>query len=76
MGSACSTHGSEEECIQDFGGNARRKETTGKTQTWVEDNVKMRLREIGWGVVGWINLVQYRDKWRALLNTVLNLQVP
>jgi hypothetical protein len=31
MSRACSTHGIEEECVQDFGGKSRRKETTGKT---------------------------------------------
>jgi hypothetical protein len=35
MGGACSTNGGEEECIQDIGGKARRKETTGKTKTQV-----------------------------------------
>jgi hypothetical protein len=33
MGKACSTNGGDEECIQDVGGKARRKETTGKTKT-------------------------------------------
>jgi hypothetical protein len=42
---------------------------------WV-DNIKMDLREIGWGGMGWIDLVQDRDQWRALLNTVMNLRVP
>jgi hypothetical protein len=41
---------------------------------WV-DNIKMDLREIGCGV-DWIDLAQDRDQWRALLNTVINLQVP
>jgi hypothetical protein len=40
---AFSSNGGEEECIQDIGGKARRKETT----KWV-DNIKMDLREIGW----------------------------
>jgi hypothetical protein len=42
---------------------------------WV-DNIKMDLREIGWGGIDWINLVQDRDQWRALVSTVMNLQVP
>jgi hypothetical protein len=33
MGGAFKTNGGEEECIQDIGGKARRKETTGKTKT-------------------------------------------
>jgi hypothetical protein len=36
----------------------------------------MDFREIGWGVVDWINLVQERDQWRTLVNTIINLQVP
>jgi hypothetical protein len=40
---------------------------------WV-DNIKMDLLEIGWGVVDWIGLAQDRDKWRALVNAVMNLR--
>jgi transposase len=42
---------------------------------WV-DNIKMDLREIGWDGMGWIDLAQDRDQWRALVNTVKNLRVP
>jgi hypothetical protein len=41
-----------------------------------EDNIKMDLREIGWGDMDWIDQAQDRDQWRALVNTVMNLQVP
>jgi hypothetical protein len=36
----------------------------------------MNLLEIGWGGVDWIGLVQDMDKWRALVNAVMNLRVP
>jgi hypothetical protein len=36
----------------------------------------MNLREIGWDVMDWIDLAQDRDRWRALVNTVMNLRVP
>jgi hypothetical protein len=42
---------------------------------WV-DNIKMVLLEIGWGRGDWIGLAQDRDKWRALVNAVMNLWVP
>jgi hypothetical protein len=42
---------------------------------WV-DNIKMDLREIGWGGMDWIDLAQNREQWRALVNTVMNLRIP
>jgi hypothetical protein len=38
-------------------------------------NIKIDLREIGWGDMDWIDLAQNRDQWRALVNTLMNLQV-
>jgi hypothetical protein len=40
------------------------------------DNIKMDLKEIGWGDMDWIDLAHDRDQWRALVNTVMNLRVP
>jgi hypothetical protein len=42
---------------------------------WV-DNIRMDLGEVGWGDVDWIGLTQDRNRWRALVNSVLNLRVP
>jgi hypothetical protein len=42
---------------------------------WV-NNIKKDLRETGLDSVDWIELVQGRDQWRALVNTVMNLRVP
>jgi hypothetical protein len=39
------------------------------------DGIRMDLREIGWGSVDWIQLAQDRDRWRAIVNTVMNLRV-
>jgi hypothetical protein len=40
------------------------------------DNIKMDLLEIGWGGLYWIDLAEDKDRWRALVNSVLNLGVP
>jgi predicted small integral membrane protein len=40
------------------------------------DNIRMDLAQVGWAHVNWIGLAQDRDKWRALVNSVLNLCVP
>jgi hypothetical protein len=42
---------------------------------WV-GNIKMDLRKMGWDGMAWTDLVQDRNQWRALVNTVMNLQVP
>jgi hypothetical protein len=39
------------------------------------DNISMDLGEVGWGDVDWIGLAQDRNRWRALVNSVLNLRV-
>jgi hypothetical protein len=40
------------------------------------DKIRMDLVEMGWSDVDWIGLAQDRDRWRALVNLVLNLRVP
>jgi hypothetical protein len=42
---------------------------------WV-DNIKKYIGEVGWGDVDWIGLAKDRNRWRALVNSVLNLRVP
>jgi hypothetical protein len=42
---------------------------------WV-DNIRMDLGEVGWVDVDWIGLAKDRNRWRALVNSVLNLRVP
>jgi hypothetical protein len=53
-----------------------RKETTWKTRRRWKGNIKMDIQEVGCGSLDWIELAQDRDRWRALVNTVMNLRVP
>jgi hypothetical protein len=41
-----------------------------------EDNIKMDIREVGWEDMNWIELAQDTDRWRDLVNAVMNLRVP
>jgi hypothetical protein len=51
------------------------KKPLGKPRRRWEDGIRMNLREIGWGNVEWIQLAQDRERWRALVNMVVNLRV-
>jgi hypothetical protein len=42
---------------------------------WWVDNIRMDLGEVEWGDVDWIGLTKDRNRWRALVNSVLNLRV-
>jgi hypothetical protein len=48
----------------------------GKPRRGWEDNIKMDLQEVGRGCGDWMELAQYKDRWRALVSTVKNLRVP
>jgi len=48
----------------------------GRPRRRSEDNIKLDLRELGGGCGDWMELAQDRDRWRALVSTVVNLRVP
>jgi hypothetical protein len=48
----------------------------GRPRHTLVDNIKMDVREIGSDGMDWIDVVQVRDQWRALVNTAINLRVP
>ena len=57
-------------------GKPERKRPLGKPRRRWEDNIKMDLQEVERGCEDWMELAQDRDKWRALVSTVMNLRVP
>jgi hypothetical protein len=76
VGWACSPNGEKRNAYRLLVGKPEGKRSLGRPRhRWV-DNIKMDLLEIGWGGVDWFGLAQDRDKWRALVNAVMNLRVP
>jgi hypothetical protein len=56
-------------------GNLRETDPLEDPSIW-EDNIKMDFQEVECGVMDHIDLAQDRDRWQALVNVVMNLQVP
>jgi hypothetical protein len=75
MGRACSTNGKNRNAYRILVGKPEGKRPLRRPRRRWKDNIKMDLREIGWGGVDWIDLARDRDHWRALVNTVMNLRV-
>jgi hypothetical protein len=71
MGRACSTN-----AYRIFVAKPEGKIPLGRPRRRWEDNIRINLSEIGCVGIDWIDLALDRDQWRALVNTVMNLQVP
>ena len=56
-------------------GKPKERRPLGRTRRRWEDNIKMELQEVGCGGMDWIELAQDRDRWRALVNAVMNILV-
>jgi hypothetical protein len=76
MGRACSTKGEKRNAYRILVGKLEGKRPLGRPRRRWEDNIRMDLREIGWGGMDWIDLAQDRDQWKVLVNMAMNLQVP
>jgi len=57
-------------------GKLEGKRSLGRSWRRWEDNIKVDLEEMECGAMDWIELAQDRDRWRALVNAVMNLRVP
>jgi hypothetical protein len=76
MGGAYSTNGGEEERLWLLVAKPEGRRSLGGPRSRWLDNIRMDLVEVGWGDVDWIGLAQDRNRWRTLVNSVLNLRVP
>jgi hypothetical protein len=72
MGGACSTNGEKSNA---YGLLVGKRPLGRPNRRWV-DNIGMLLGEVEWGDVDWIGLAKDRNRWRALVHSVLNLRVP
>jgi len=57
-------------------GKPEGKRPFGRPRHRWEDNIKMDLQEVGCGGMDWMELAQDKDRWRTLVNAVINLRVP
>jgi hypothetical protein len=57
-------------------GKPEKKRPLGRPRRRWVDNIRMDLGKVEWGDVDWIGVAQDRNRWRALVNSVLNLRVP
>jgi hypothetical protein len=74
MGGACSTYRERRDAYRILVGRPERRRPLGRPRRRWEDNIKMDIREVGGEDMNWIELAQDRDRWRALVNAVMNLR--
>ena len=63
-------------CTGFWWGKPEGKRPRGRPRRRWKDNIKMDLQEVGCGCINWIELAEDRDRWRVLVNAVMNLRVP
>jgi hypothetical protein len=76
MGGACSTYGERRGAYRILVGRPEGRRPIERLRRRWEDNINMDLQEVGWGPMDWIELAQDRNRWRAVVNVIMNLLGP
>jgi hypothetical protein len=71
----CSTYGERRGLYRGLKRKPEGKKLRGRPRCTWEDNIKIGFREVGCRGMDWVELAQDRDRWRALVNAVMNLWV-
>jgi hypothetical protein len=75
MVGACSTYGKKRDAYRILAGRSEGRRLLGTPRRRWEDSIKMCLQDVGWGI-DWIKLAKDTDRWRAVVNAVMNVRVP
>jgi hypothetical protein len=75
MGGTCNADGEERGVYGALVGKPEGKSPLERPRRRWEDNIRMIFQEVGCGGVDWIGLAQDRDRWRVIVNAVMNLRV-
>ena len=73
---SCGMYGERRRSYRILVGKRKGKRPVGRFRRRWEDNIKMNLKSISWETVEWIDLARDRDKWRDLVDAVMNFRVP
>jgi hypothetical protein len=76
IGGACSSDRGGERRVQGLVEKPEGKRPLGRPRCRCEDNIKMDLQEVGCRGMNWIGLDRDTDRWRALVNAIMNFRLP
>jgi hypothetical protein len=76
MSGACSSDGERRSVCRVLVGKPDGKRPLGRPRRRWDYNITMDLQEVGCGGMDWIELAQDRDRWRAIVNALMNIRVP
>jgi len=76
VGGPCSTYGESRSIYRVLVGKPQGRGPLGRHRPRLKDNIEIYLQEVRCGSMDWIDVAQDRDRWRALVNAVMNVGIP